>query len=126
MEKILLAVNGTLMQGLALNQNLLDVQAEFVRESRTSASYRLWSINDQYPAMLRDEDLGNNIDLELWKVSSAGLLELLKSEPPGLCLGKVELEDGSRVLCILGEYYITRESVEITSHGGWRNYIGQK
>jgi gamma-glutamylcyclotransferase (GGCT)/AIG2-like uncharacterized protein YtfP len=65
MNKILLAVNGSLMRGFALNQNLLDARAEFLREAKTSANYRLWSIDDSYPAMLRDEVQGTNIDLEI-------------------------------------------------------------
>ena len=41
---VLLAVNGTLMRGLELNGNLLKAGARFVREARTSARYRLFSI----------------------------------------------------------------------------------
>jgi hypothetical protein len=50
---MLLAVNGTLMRGLALNGHLLAAGATFVRESRTAPVYRLWSIDDRHPAMLR-------------------------------------------------------------------------
>lgn len=49
-------VNGTLMRGLPLNQNLLDVNAEFLSAARTAPKYRLWSIRDEYPAMIRDEN----------------------------------------------------------------------
>jgi gamma-glutamylcyclotransferase (GGCT)/AIG2-like uncharacterized protein YtfP len=48
-----IAVNGTLMRGLGLNQNLLAVGAAFIREDCTAACYRLWSIDDRYPGMLR-------------------------------------------------------------------------
>jgi hypothetical protein len=41
MEQIPLAVNGTLMRGLALNGNLLAVGATFVREAKTKPAYRL-------------------------------------------------------------------------------------
>lgn len=53
METVSLAVNGTLMRGLALNANMTLVEAEFVREALTESSYRLWSIDDRHPAMLR-------------------------------------------------------------------------
>lgn len=36
-EKILLAVNGTLMRGLKLNGNMLVAGATFVREAKTDA-----------------------------------------------------------------------------------------
>lgn len=126
MEKILLAVNGSLMRGFALNQNLLDARAEFLREAKTSANYRLWSIDDSYPAMLRDEVQGTNIDLEIWVLTPESLLEIVGKEPPGLCLGKVELQDGESVLGILGEPYLCESKEEITTWGGWRSYINQK
>ncbi len=126
MKKISLAVNGSLMRGLALNNNLLDARAVFSREAKTSANYRLWSIGDSYPAMLRDETNGSNIDLEIWELTPESLLEIVGKEPPGLCLGKVELQDGESVLGILGEPYLCEDKDEITTWGGWRNYINQK
>ncbi len=103
LNKITFAVNGTLMRGFSLNKNLLDQNAEFVSETRTCSSYRLWSIQDEYPAMIRDAKRGNQIDVELWKLSPEALILVLLKEPPGLCIGKVELEDGELVLGVLGE-----------------------
>ncbi len=123
MKKITLAVNGTLMRGFALNKNLLNLNAEFVSEARTSSTYRIWSIQDEYPAMLRDEKEGNKIDIELWKLSPAALVSILQKEPPGLCIGKVELENGDVVLGVLGEPYIIHKQKEISEFGGWRQYI---
>ena len=68
METVQLAVNGTLMRGFALNRNLLAVGATFVHEAVTAAIYRLWSIDDQYPAMLRVTAGGAAIALEVWAV----------------------------------------------------------
>ena len=48
MTTVYLAVNGTLMRGLELNENLRKVGAQFVREATTAAAYRLWTINDEY------------------------------------------------------------------------------
>jgi len=123
LDKITFAVNGTLMRGLLLNKNLLDLNAEFVSETRTCSSYRLWSIQDEYPAMIRDEKEGKKIDIELWKLSPDALISILMKEPLGLCLGKVEMEDGDVVLGVLGEPYIIFGQKEITEFGGWRQYI---
>jgi gamma-glutamylcyclotransferase (GGCT)/AIG2-like uncharacterized protein YtfP len=122
MDKISLAVNGSLMRGLALNQNLLDAQAQFIREARTSPNYRLWSIGDSYPAMMRDDGQGAEIDLEIWEIPLKGLVDVLKKEPPGLCMGKIELEDGEWVFGVLGENYICKDRLEITRWGGWRKF----
>src|SRR5919197_740117 len=90
----LLAVNGTLMRGLALNGNLLAVGAHFVREARTAPIYRLWSIGDRHPAMMRATTGGAAIAVEVWSVPAAGLATILRQEPPGLCIGQVQLDDG--------------------------------
>ena len=126
MDKILLAVNGTLMRGLDLNPNLINVGAEFIGEAKTSDQYRMWSINDRYPAMQRDLNGGNHIDVEIWRMTPEALLELLESEPSGLCMGKVQLSDDEWIFGILGESYICEERQEITKWGGWRKYLAEK
>jgi gamma-glutamylcyclotransferase (GGCT)/AIG2-like uncharacterized protein YtfP len=122
MNSLRLAVNGTLMRGLELNPNLLRAGAIFIRETKTAPIYRLWSIRDQYPAMLRVNSGGSAIAIELWSLSAEGLAAVLSAEPPGLTVGKVRLNDGSEVLGILGESFLCEDQIEITSYGGWRQY----
>jgi gamma-glutamylcyclotransferase (GGCT)/AIG2-like uncharacterized protein YtfP len=126
MTSTLLAVNGTLMRGLELNPNMLAAGAAFVREARTEAGYRLWSIGDRHPAMLRTPGEGASVALELWDVPLEGLAAILQNEPPGLSIGKVVLDDGSVVLGVLGEPFLCRGQREITAHGGWRAYLAAK
>ncbi|MEP0916607.1 glutamyl-tRNA amidotransferase [Leptolyngbya sp. DQ-M1] len=118
-----LAVNGTLMRGLELNQNLLALNAQFLREDQTEPSYRIWSIHDRHPAMLKVKEGGVAIAVEVWAVPASGLATLLVQEPPGLCIGKVQLADGTEVLGVLGEPFLCEGQVEITQYGGWRAYI---
>jgi hypothetical protein len=126
MKNALLAVNGTLMRGLELNPNLLSVGALFVREDATDACYRLWSIDDRHPAMLRTPGQGTRIAVEVWDVPLAGLAEVLMSEPPGLVIGKVLLQDGTIVLGVLGEPFLCEGKREITAFGGWRAYVEER
>jgi hypothetical protein len=123
MEKALLAVNGTLMRGLELNSNLVSAGATFVREDRTEPCYRVWSIDDRHPAMLRTPGEGAAVAVEVWDVPLQGLAKVLQSEPPGLCIGKVKLGDGTVVLGVLGEPFVCEGRREITEYGGWRAYI---
>jgi hypothetical protein len=123
METVQLAVNGTLMRGFALNRNLLAVGATFVREAQTAPVYRLWSIDDQYPAMLRMTSGGAAIALEVWAVLVLHLGTILLQEPLGLCLGKILLADQSTVLGVLGEAYMCEGKRDITAWGGWRAYM---
>jgi gamma-glutamylcyclotransferase (GGCT)/AIG2-like uncharacterized protein YtfP len=122
----LLAVNGTLMRGLELNGNLLAAGATFVRETRTAPVYRLWSIGDRHPAMVRVATGGVAVALEVWSVPAAGLADILLKEPPGLAIGKVRLEDGTEVLGVLGEPILCEGQREITEHGGWRAYLSAR
>jgi hypothetical protein len=122
---VYLAVNGTLMRGLELNPNLLNVGATFVKAAQTEPVYRLWSINDRHPAMVRVAEGGVSIALEVWAVPTAGLATILLQEPPGLCIGKVKLADGEEVLGVLGEPILCEGQREITDFGSWRAYINQ-
>ncbi len=121
-----LAVNGTLMRGLALNANMLGAGATFVREAATVPAYRLWSIGDRHPAMIRVSTGGASVAVEVWAVPPAGLGQILQQEPPGLCIGKVTLSDGEELLGVLGEPALCEGQREITEHGGWRAYIASR
>jgi hypothetical protein len=123
LETVLLAVNGTLMRGLELNGNLLAVAATFVKVTQTESKYRLWSIGDRHPAMIKVASGGSAIALEVWAVPVVGITQILQQEPPGLCIGKVRLIDGEEVLGVLGESWLCEGQTEITNWGGWRNYI---
>jgi hypothetical protein len=123
---MILAVNGTLMRGLELNQHMLDAGGLFISEVITAPVYRLWSIQDGYPGMAHAESGGAGITVELWELSAEGILQLLSGEPEGLCLGKVTLADCRVVLGILAEAQILENCSEITRFGGWQNYLQSK
>ena len=121
---MLFCVNGTLMRGLALNRNMIEAGARFVLETRTAPLYRLWSIGDRYPGMIRSLEGGRDIAVEVWDLrDAAGLVRILVGEPPGLAVGKVRLCDGNEVLGVLAEPYLVESQVEITGFGGWRAYV---
>jgi len=126
MTTVDLAVNGTLMRGLELNENMIAAGATFVRETTTAPVYRLWSIEDRHPAMVRAASGGRSIALEIWAVPPQGLATILLREPPGLCIGKVRLADGEEVLGVLGEPLLVEGQREITRHGGWRAYLAAR
>lgn len=126
MNMIDFAVNGTLMRGLELNGNLQKVGAVFVREDVTAPMYRLWTIADRHPAMLRVRENGQAIALEIWSVTPDALGAILLSEPAGLCIGKIVLADGQEVLGVLGEPFLCEGQKEITSYGGWRAYTAKR
>jgi hypothetical protein len=126
MKTVDLAVNGTLMRGLELNANMTLVGATFVREAWTEPAYRLWSIEERHPAMVRVATGGVSIAVEVWAVPAIGMSTLLLLEPPGLCIGKVRLLDGTEVLGVIGEPILCEGMREITQWQGWRAYIADQ
>jgi hypothetical protein len=125
-EMLKLAVNGTLMRGLELNANLLNVGAKFLYEATTTSNYRIWSICDVHPAMVRVSEGGAAVALEVWALPAVGLVQVLQQEPPGLSIGKVKLSSGEEVLGVLGEPVLCEGQTEITSYSGWRAYIAER
>jgi hypothetical protein len=123
---VLLAVNGTLMRGLELNPTMLALGGEYVRDTTTGPSYRLWSINDRHPAMVRVTGGGTAVAVEVWSVPAESVTVLLENEPDGLTIGKVRLADGTTVLGVVGEMAACENQREITAFGGWRAYIASR
>src|SRR5690348_13568363 len=98
---------------------MVAAKATFVREAKTEPAYRLWTINDEHPAMLRVTDgTGTKVAVEVWSD--------LAERASGLCIGKVLLEDGNVVLGVLGEPALVEGHREITAYGGCRDYLTRK
>jgi hypothetical protein len=138
-ECVELAVNGTLMRGLELEPNLVNLGATFVRENQTEPAYRLFSINDVHPAMVRvpaagfENETGVSVAVEIWCVPPAGLGTLLGREPPGLSIGKVTLADGETiVLGVIAEPALLVGMRDISNFttddaaANWRVYIASE
>ena len=114
------------MRGLELNPNMIAAGAEFVREDRTVAAYRLYSIGDRHPGMVRVAEGGVSVSVEVWSVPPAGLASILLKEPPGLCIGKVGLLGGVETLGVVAEPILCEGQREITEFRGWREYCASR
>jgi hypothetical protein len=122
MDQVLLAVNGGLMRGMDSHGVMLDAGARFVREDSTEPAYRLWSIEDRFPAMLRVGAGGVSIAVEIYELPPDGFVAVLQREPVGLSVAHVRLVDGDTVLGVVGERILCETGSEITKYGGWRAY----
>jgi AGZA family xanthine/uracil permease-like MFS transporter len=121
----LLFVNGTLMRGLGLHDNLAG--AEFVAAVRTAPRYRLYSINDVHPGMHEVDDGGVAVEGELYRVPEDVWRRVEAGEPEHLYRGPVHLEDGRVVSGILfPREHIGPEHRDISEHGGWRRYVEER
>src|SRR5262249_3474473 len=112
------------MRGLQLSNHLVDVDARYLRDAYTTPEYRLWSIDDRHPAMIRTNGSdGVAVHVEVWRGPFEGIAAVLLREPPGLTIGKVRLGSGEEVLGVVGEPALVEGHREITEHGGWREYL---
>jgi gamma-glutamylcyclotransferase (GGCT)/AIG2-like uncharacterized protein YtfP len=122
--KVELFVNGTLMRGDVLHQNLDG--ARFISEARTAPRYRLYSMGDVHPGMINAQTAGVSVSGELYELDLEHLERIIAGEPPGLGVAVVELDGGERRL---GIFWVAAElpetAIDISEYGGWRAYRAQ-
>jgi gamma-glutamylcyclotransferase (GGCT)/AIG2-like uncharacterized protein YtfP len=109
------------MRGEELHPNLDG--AHFCGEWTTAPRYRLFSVGDRHPAMVRDDARGAAVAGELYEVPLPVLATVLDREPAGLGLAVVELSDRQLTL---GVMWLAAElppsSRDISDYGDWRRY----
>jgi allophanate hydrolase len=120
-----IAVCGLHMRGLSLEHQLTDLNAVFVKESKTAAEYKLYKLPTSpiKPGLVHVTNNGYKIDLEVWEMPTCNLGAFLEGIPAPLGLGKIKLEDGTQVIGFLCEDYITGISEDISEIRSFRKLI---
>jgi allophanate hydrolase len=126
-----LAVAGAHLSGMALNHQLLSLDAILITTTRTSPSYRLMALSGTTPAkpgLVRTPGFeGPGIEVEIWRLSEQAFGRFVAALPPPMGIGKIELADASVVSGFLCEPCALQGAVDITVYGGWRAYLaGEK
>lgn len=122
---ITLAVAGAHLRGQPLEHQLLDRRALWMGTTTTCAAYRLYALAGTVPAkpgLVRTESGGAAIEVDLWALSPEAFASFVVVIPPPLCIGTVELADGSTVPGFLCEPRALGGAADITAFGGWRAY----
>ncbi len=121
-----LAVVGAHLAGQPLNHQLTDSGAELVRAARTAAHYRLYALRGTVPpkpGLVRVREGGLAIEIELWRLDLGAFARFVAAVPRPLCIGSIEVDDGTFVSGFLCEPDALVGAVDISAHGGWRNYL---
>jgi allophanate hydrolase len=124
-----IAVVGAHLSGEPLNGQLTDVGGRLVRACSTAPRYSLFALPNTTPAkpgLLRvadGEETGAAIEVEIWALPPAAFAAFVAAIPAPLCIGKVELDDGSRVSGFLCEAHAVNGARDISAFGGWRRYL---
>ena len=128
-KRIEIAVCGAHMRGLPLNYQLTELDAEFVKATRTAAGYRLFNVPEKVPprpGMVRDSSSESSLELEVWSMPLEHFGAFMVQIAAPLCIGTVMLEDGSAVYGFLCESDALVNAEEITAFGGWKAYLASK
>jgi allophanate hydrolase len=126
-ERAALAVVGAHLSGEPLNAELTDLGARLLATTRSAPRYRLFALptTPPKPGLLRvlEGEPGHAIELEVWELTSEALGRFMRRVAAPLCIGTVELEDGTRVHGFLCEHAATEGQRDISSFGGWRAFL---
>lgn len=125
-DRISLAVVGAHLTGMALNHELTERGAIFVRAGRTAPGYRLYALDTvpPKPGLVRDAGVAaDGIAVEVWSLTPAAFADFVAAIPQPLGIGKLSLADGAEVCGFLCETAGLAGAREITAFGGWRSYV---
>jgi allophanate hydrolase len=121
-EKITVAVCGLHMQGYPLEVQMIECGSKYLRICKTAEKYKLFKLNTDpaKPGLIKVQSGGNAIEVELWEMPLNKFGYFTSLIPSPLCIGKVQLEDGSEVCGFICEEYGKYNAEDITKSGGWR------
>ena len=122
-----IAVVGAHLSGLPLNGQLVERNAKLVKTARTKNVYKFYALPGTVPPkpglVRQSAPVSNGIEVEVWELGPAEFATFVDLIPPPLGIGTLELEDGDLVKGFVVESYAVEGAPEITSTGGWRNYM---
>lgn len=119
-------VCGAHLQGQPLNWQLTERGATLKSCTTTAAIYRMYALAGGpplRPGLLRDDNNGAAIDVEVWSVPSEHFGSFVAGIPAPLGIGKVTLADDSQVVGFICENYGIEGAKDITHLQGWRAYL---
>lgn len=125
-DRARLVVCGAHLEGLALNGQLQQRGARLIEATHSSPDYRLYALAGGpplRPGMLRVDEGGVAIEVEVWELPSSELGSFLTGIPAPLGLGKVQLADGRWESGFICEPYGLAGARDISELGGWRAYL---
>ena len=119
------AVCGAHLSGLPLNGQLTSRQGRLVARVKSAPEYRFYALPGgppHRPGMVRVNDGGGAIEMEVWELPMAEFGSFVAGVPAPLAIGTVRLEDGTTVHGFLCEAAAAAGATDITELGSWRRY----
>lgn len=128
--EIPIAVLGAHLSGMALNHELTSLGGRLIEAVHTRADYKLYALKGEGPArpgMLRvPAGTGTAIEAEIWAMTPENFGRFVAAVPAPLSIGTVHLENGNSAKGFLAEAEAIKGAEDISSFGGWRNYVASR
>ncbi|MFE8101268.1 allophanate hydrolase [Brenneria goodwinii] len=128
-DRIRLVVCGAHLAGQPLNGQLIRRGGRLLQATQSSPDYRLYALAGGppfRPGMVRVEEDGAAIEVEVWELPASELGSFLTGIPAPLGLGKIQLSDGSWETGFICEQYGLQGAEDITHLKGWRAYLSSR
>ncbi len=126
-DRVTLVVVGHHLSGQPRCADLVDRGGRRLATTRTAERYRLLRTGGPVPVpvLVTAPDGGSAIEVETWSVPPVALPDILARSSPSVCLGRVELADGSTEIGFVADTSVLDDEdlVDITAFGGWRGYL---
>ncbi len=126
-----IVVVGAHLDGQPLNHQLTSRGGRRLAQTTTAPAYRLYALANTAPpkpGLVRvgearsAEGPGASIEVEVWTLDAAAFGSFIGEIPAPLCIGKIELADGTSHHGFLCEPIGLSDAADITHFGGWRAY----
>jgi allophanate hydrolase len=122
------AVCGAHLSGLPLNWQLTQRGARLLGAVQSAPEYKFYALAGgpvQRPGMVRVNEGGAAIDMEVWELPAEHFGSFVDGIPAPLGIGKVKLADGSWVSGFVCEAIGVEGGTEITQLGSWREWLAR-
>jgi allophanate hydrolase len=121
-----IVVVGAHLSGQPLNPQLTTLGGMLVRPGKTAPAYRLFALRGTVPpkpGLARVREGGRAIEVEIWSLDDRAFATFVGAVVRPLCIGSIELDDGTFASGFLCEPEALGEAIDISHHGGWRSYL---
>ena len=123
-----IAVVGAHLKGLPLHHQLIERDCRFVEKTQTSKHYKFFALTNSQPpkpGLVRSVGAqgASAIEVEIYDMPTSKVGSFFQGISFPLGLGSVELENGTWVKGFVCDAGVVTDSLDITSHRGWRNFI---
>lgn len=125
-SSIEIAVVGAHLKGMPLHYQIQNSACKWLETTVTAKEYRLFALantNPPKPGLVRVEEDGAEIEVEIYQMPLDQVGAFLKQIPEPLGLGSIKLQNGRFVKGFICEPIGVLGAKDISEFGGWRGYL---